>query len=389
MNTEDYSLLSLELTKNLHKDVRKQEGIYFTPNSYIKIIIDNLIKYINLNNLEILETSIGSGQFFNYLMREFPNNNYLGIEKNKLIFDKIKNDFPNIINEDFLKIKFEKSFDLIIGNPPYYVINKKEIDKKYFKLFDGRPNIYIIFIIKSLELLKENGILAFIIPQNFLNCLYYNKLRFYINSNFTILNIINIDKCLFIDTEQPISIFIIKKTKTNKNEYQLIISNEFIIFSDKISNLKELVLNSSSLDKLGFNVSIGNIVWNQRKDLLTDDKTKTLLIYNTNLRNEKKKNYINLKGNNEIIIIISRGYGNNYKFNYLLLDINEEYLLENHIIQIKKNDYEKYTKEELLDEYNKIIKSFKNPKTEIFIKNYFKNNAINATELRYIFPIYL
>jgi len=389
MNTEDYSLLSLELTKNLNKDVRKQEGIYFTPNSYIKIIIDNLIKYINFNNLDILETSIGSGQFFNYLIREFPNNNYLGIEKNKLIFDKIKNDFPNIINDDFLKIKFEKLFDLIIGNPPYYVINKKEIDKNYFKLFDGRPNIYIIFIIKSLELLKENGILAFIIPQNFLNCLYYNKLRFHINSNFTILNIININKCSFIDTEQPISIFIIKKQRTEDNEYQLIISNEFIIFSDKISNLKELVLNSSSLDKLGFNVSIGNIVWNQRKDLLTDDKTKTLLIYNTNLRNEKKKNYINLKGNNEIIIIISRGYGNNYKFNYLLLDINEEYLLENHIIQIKKKNYEKYSKEELIKEYNKIIESFKNPKTEIFIKNYFKNNAINATELRYIFPIYL
>ena len=37
------------------------------------------------------------------------------------------------------------------------------------------------------ELLSNNGILSFVIPCNFLNCIYYNKCRNFINENFKIL----------------------------------------------------------------------------------------------------------------------------------------------------------------------------------------------------------
>jgi tRNA1(Val) A37 N6-methylase TrmN6 len=41
---------------------------------------------------------------------------------------------------------FEEKFDLVIGNPPYFVIPKSSVDKKYMGYFEGRPNIYIIFM---------------------------------------------------------------------------------------------------------------------------------------------------------------------------------------------------------------------------------------------------
>ena len=71
---------------------------------------------------------------------------------------------------------------MIIGNPPYYVISdKSEINKnqmkKYKEYYEGRANIFILFIIHSLMKLNDNGILAFVLPKNFLNCQYYNKLR--------------------------------------------------------------------------------------------------------------------------------------------------------------------------------------------------------------------
>jgi hypothetical protein len=43
----------------------------------------------------------------------------------------------------------------------------------------------------------------------------------------------------------------------------------------------------------------------------------------------------------------------------------------------------------LMVEYNKIICSLNNKKTNEFINNYFGNNAINTTELNHIVPIYL
>ena len=66
----------------------------------------------------------------------------------------------------------DEKFNIIIGNPPYFVMKKSNVESKYNSYFSGRPNIFVLFIIKSLELLENNGILAFVPQQRFLNCLY-------------------------------------------------------------------------------------------------------------------------------------------------------------------------------------------------------------------------
>jgi adenine-specific DNA-methyltransferase len=117
-----------------------------------------------------------------------------------------------ILNEDFLNYQISTEYHFIVGNPPYFVMKKSDVDKSFYDYFDGRPNIFILFIVKSLSLLKENGILAFVLPQNFLNCLYYNKTRQYINNYFTILQILECDD-EYLDTKQKTIIVIIQKKK--------------------------------------------------------------------------------------------------------------------------------------------------------------------------------
>ena len=74
------------------------------------------------------------------------------------------------------------------------------------------------------------------------------------------------------------------------------------------------------------------------------------------------------------------------KFDYCLIDVDYNYLVENHLICIK---YKKnIDKKELKILYNKILKSFDDEKTQKFIKLYFGNNAINTIELCEILPIY-
>jgi hypothetical protein len=37
--------------------------------------------------------------------------------------------------------------------------------------------IFILFIIQSMRLLADDGVISFVLPKNFLNCLYYDKTR--------------------------------------------------------------------------------------------------------------------------------------------------------------------------------------------------------------------
>jgi adenine-specific DNA-methyltransferase len=413
--SRDFSNLSYNLTKHFSKDIKKNGGIYFTPPDTVISSLDIIQAYSKYKQEwcgNILEPSCGSCEYVIELTKRFPCASIKAIEYNKIIYDSIvnmKTDMLNIINADFLKYNAKDNikFDLIVGNPPYYVMKKGDVDKKYYEYFEGRPNIFIIFIIKSLELLNVGGILSFILPLNFLNCLYYDKTRAYISKHFKIISITYCnDK--YIETDQETLLFIIEKidiTQANidNNEY-IIRIKEYIIFGVKenIKILKGLYENSYSLADIGFKVNVGSVVWNQCKDILTDDKCETRLIYSGDIKNskliykkyadEKKKNHILKKGINEPLLIINRGYGvGNYNFEYCLIsndyyDNCEEYLIENHLICIRYK--ESIDKEVLIKKYEKIINSLNDNRTQEFIKLYFGNNAINTTELNYILPIY-
>ena len=143
-----YSKLSYSLTKKITKKEKKENGIYFTPPSTIQKNIDLLKIYMPTVN-SILEPSCGSGEYVNYLNNHYKNKEITAIEYNKQIYDDIKLNIPknvNLINGDYLKYDNDKLYDLIIGNPPYYVMKKKDVSKKYYTYFDGRPNIFILFI---------------------------------------------------------------------------------------------------------------------------------------------------------------------------------------------------------------------------------------------------
>lgn len=400
----EYSPLSHSLTKQINKIEKKNNGIYFTPPETINKNLKLLEPYID-NIKNVLEPSCGSCEYIRMLHNNYKHLEITGIELNKTIYDSItflESDSITLYHQDYLLYNNTKLYDLIIGNPPFFVVKKNDIEKCYHPYFDGRPSIFIPFIIKSLQLLNTNGILSFILPKNFLNSLYYDKTRKYISTHFKILDIVECnDK--YIDTSQETILLIVQ----NKLELELEENNNYILdinhftilgIPENITLLKSLYHNSTTLDKLNFKVSVGTVVWNQCKDILTEDSSKTLLIYSSDIKdnkldiqqysNHEKKNYINKDGITEPLLLINRGYGNGaYSFNYCLLDDDSiEYLIENHLICIRyKEDIDKL---DLLTLYNIIINSLTNPKTQQFVEIYFGNNAINTTELASILPIY-
>lgn len=399
----DYSILSKKITKSIDKNIKKKEGIYFTPPKTIDYITQLFNQYYNNDIKTVLEPSCGSCEFVTKFDQLY-NLDFTCIENNLSIYNDIKHIEKNnisIINTDFITYNNNNKYDLIIGNPPYFVVDKNTISKEYYKYFEGRPNIFIIFIIKSLKLLNKNGYLIFVLPKNFNNSLYYNKTRQYINDNYTIINISNCLDDNYLETKQEtIIVFIKNKKPIEKYEYSFKINNN-VIFGSKedIENIKGLYNNSTTLKNLGFNITVGNIVWNQVKNLLTDDNNNTRLIYSSDIengnlvvkkyKNTEKKNYINKKGYKDIILVINRGYGvGKYNFNYAIINDKKEYLIENHLLVVKYNKSQEITDDELIKKYEKIINSFQNIKTSNFIDIYFGNNAINSNELLNILPIY-
>ena len=396
----EYSSISKELTNKLSKNIKKNNGIYFTPPSCVNDNLTLLQPYIK-KIINVLEPSCGSCEYITALHKLFPHLVITGIEYNDTIYQSIlqlNNDKINIQNIDYLNYNTDDKYDLIIGNPPYFVMKKEDVDKSYHTFFEGRPNIFILFIIKSIQLLKDDGILSFILPKNFLNCLYYDKTRKYIGNHFQILNIIDCnDK--YIETQQDTILLIIQKTNNRNNTAFILENNNYTIFANQYNNtkIKGLYNNSRSLLDLGFKVSVGNVVWNQCKDLLTDDITKTRLIYSSDIENNilikkkynnaDKKNFINKPGIKRPMIVINRGYGvGEYNFNYCLIDETKAYLIENHLICIECKTDLPYDK--LITLYKQIIVSLNDKRTLEFITIYFGNNAINTTELNNILPIY-
>lgn len=408
--THEFSDLTLNITKSIDKKTKKENGIFITPRSVIKKLVERVKPFIKAN-ANVLEPSCGTCEFVTYLDSVLSNIHIDAVELNGKIFDALDeiecyNDVT-FYNKNFMKFEPTKKYDLVIGNPPYAVIktqNKKNvISKQYREFVIGRPNLFPLFIVHSLTMLKQNGIMAFVIPNSFLNSSYYGAVRNHIANNFTIIDIIDFsNNNTFLETQQKVIGLVIKNCHSQDDNKSFAVKiNDNYIFSLKAMTLRKLLSKSTTLKKLGCQVKTGNVVWNQHKDLLSDNVKFPMLIYNTNIsskhkivkkdfKNGEKKQYINMKGNNDIVVVVNRGNGNSsYKFSYALVDpkqFKKGYLVENHLNVIYRSKSKKTDDRKLFD---KIIKSFENKDTQLFIELFSGNGGLSKTELESIFPIFL
>lgn len=124
---------------------------------------------------------------------------------NILIDKETENDLPssdNFFHELPPELK-EQKYDLIIENPPFMIYglrnsqNYKNSFKKYlrerFEVAEYKLPLYPIFMQRSIELLKKDGILTIITPDSYLLGRYYSKIRKYILEKASIAEITLLD----------------------------------------------------------------------------------------------------------------------------------------------------------------------------------------------------
>jgi len=418
-----FSELSLCVTKQLNKEEKKKFGIFITPEVITSTLFSSVLKHANNSQLlitKILEPSCGTCEMVYTCDKYFNDVQIDGIELNDTIYDAIKDlSFRNnvtLTHADFIKMDFQgATYDFIIGNPPYCVCEKGyPVDALYEPYIVGRPNTFGLFLLKAISLLKENGILAFVVSRSCLNAAYYAKIRNYIKATCNIVELIDFEEdCQFIDTQQStVGLIVqkkkcespaIKRIKSHNNQqppeckYSVLLGENYIFTLDA-STLNSILEGATTLKNMGLRVRTGSVVWNQVKKQLTTDATKTMLIYNSNVTpeytveprtfsNAEKKQYIELEGKTEQILVVNRGNGNaKYRLQYALIEAGTmPYLVENHLNEIYYDGLEA-DRNKL---FETVAKSFQNPKTQLFINFYLGNNGLSKTELETILPIYL
>ena len=132
----------------------------------------------------------------------------------------------------FYDVFSQGGFDIVIGNPPYFVYegnNKDELPllrkQKELKIaFGGKLNAYKIFLASSLnKLLKSNGLNSFIFQNSFMADLQAVNLRKHVFNNCQILTIDsfperdNKKKRVFESVKMSVCILLVRNTNINNS----------------------------------------------------------------------------------------------------------------------------------------------------------------------------
>ena len=413
---EDFSEISKELTKVISKQEKKDNGIFFTPKSYRKAIIDKVKEYVgdHVHTLKVLEPSFGSGEFITDIAETFAGADITGVEINDMMYETFSKEIsdgthPNIklYNQDFIQFQTHERYNLIVGNPPYVVVKSKKVPTEFKTVTTGRPNLYCWFLYKCIGLLADEGILAFIIPNSILNTSYYEPLRKYIHQQCDILDIITMKNKKFMETDQDtIGLILRRISRTVKDTKFVVKYKERLLFNEYYDFLQDKLNKSKTLQELGFVVKTGTIVWNQVKDKLTNDPLEgKLLVYSSNFKNGtfeelkpprnkdkpvQKKQYIKSTKTTEKgpVILMHRGYGNGpYNVNVMLVKDNinghREFYAENHVNVIAPNTDEAKEKIEVVYKY------LLSQENQEYIMKFTGNGAMSKTEIETMLPVSL
>lgn len=216
-----------------------------------------------------------------------------------------------------------RSFDYVIGNPPYvgynecskqgilfteliqedrvkmsdiYGVNLNTVPG-YIKAYAPKPNLYAFFIALGLALLKDHGKLCYIIPQTILTANDLDVLRYHLAKFTTIEKIITFSGRMFvgrgIKQNKAVAtsslIFIIRKENRGPLSMHQV---EVINYTDT----------GDSIEKVMENIRVGKKI--QEKKILQNNLLKNLLNWNFITYDKKTEEFIeNYKKNSESIDI--------------------------------------------------------------------------------------
>lgn len=251
--------------KNKNETNNIDSGQIFTKAKVAELMIE-LITVPKESSL--LDPCFGEGVFLE-VARQTGFTNVTGYEIDKKIYNKVIDEYPsyNLFNQDFLKVKKKDVYDAIIMNPPYirhekidllepYGITKNQLSENpLFEKLPKNSNMYMYFILKALDVLKQDGELIVIFPTSWKNTNLGSFFEQEVNTLGKVSHKYEVSGSVFEDNPM-IDVFIYKIIKTNKEIEKI---EKHIYFHDDDNLNPEVIENVHTRIEIDFPLRLKDI----------------------------------------------------------------------------------------------------------------------------------
>jgi len=223
---------------------RKLNGAFFTPIYIVDYIIGEIKPKENDRNID---PSSGCGAFliglveyyhkqYNKPIKKTVRDNIFGadilpynIERAKRLLSIYALQYGEVLEEadfnlyqrDSLRYPWMEKYDNVVGNPPYVKFqdlseeNREYLIKHWQTIEKGTFNLYFAFFELGYNLLKEDGQLGYITPNNYFTSLAGESLRTFLINKKCLDKIIDFNSKKVFDVQTYTAISFLRKSKNN------------------------------------------------------------------------------------------------------------------------------------------------------------------------------
>lgn len=226
---------------SLESDYKKDNGIFYTDLSLAEKMLCELKPD---KDAIIMDPCCGSGVFL-YAAKKHGYINLFGIDQDNNAIKFCLNNINNVsftafdsigktVSETLGKIELSRQPDVIIGNPPYVPLaGDVVLECDYLfrrKVSDSGNNLFVAALMRSLELVRKDGLVSYIIPKNFLHVSGYSLLRRSILEEKTIVSIVDLGSYFKNVRGEQIVLTLKNSTadKSHKIKLKKLSSNRFV-----------------------------------------------------------------------------------------------------------------------------------------------------------------
>lgn len=246
----------------LKKDSSEQKlrGAYYTP---LRLANAMVSLFAPENIQTVLEPSCGDGVFLDSLysaglIEQISMIQAIEIESKEA--NKVAERYKEMKNVDVLCKDFfdfyqrnykNSNYDLILGNPPYiryqYLTEEQRRIQSDILTTHGMKankliNAWVAFVVACVQMLSENGKIAFVLPAEILQVAYAEDLRLYLSNHLQKITLITFEELVFPNIEQEVVVFIGEKGGEEKGIR--------IIEMNNLDDFDKLDLNQNGFQKL-------------------------------------------------------------------------------------------------------------------------------------------